>query len=575
MAGDFKGQMIASVLLATLSVALGIIPFFIMHRIVVDVMAGTADFKHTSPLAVAAGVCLVMKVLTSFRSTVLSHRVAYRILFNIRISLAKKFVDLPLGFVNKHASGTLKKIMVDDVEKLEIFLAHNIPETMSSCIVPVFIIVYMFFLDWRMALALLSTIPLSYIAFLLMMKDSNVKMQEFNDATEHVNGTIVEYVKGMAVIKAFNQTTTSFEKYSHSLTRYLNYVLEWFEYCWPYMSAYFVLITAGIVVVLPAGAYFYTNGSLDMATYILFMLIALGFSKPFLKLSEFSDSIALITLSEQNINNTLKEKELYKTDLNLIPGAYDVKFSNIRFAYNEKEVLHKISFTAKQGTTTALVGPSGSGKSTIAKLIARFWDVNSGKLTIGGIEIKEINAESLMDMVSFVFQDVFLFNDSIMENIRIGKQGATDEAVVQAAKRAMCHDFILKTENGYKTVVGTDGNKLSGGERQRISIARALLRDAPIIVLDEATAFTDPENEDKIQESINNLIKNKTLIVIAHRLSTVMHSEKIIVLDEGHILGDGTHEELLGNSPLYRNMWNAHIDAMDWEFDIEGGREND
>lgn len=261
--------------------------------------------------------------------------------------------------------------------------------------------------------------------------------------------------------------------------------------------------------------------------------------------------------------------------MNLTPITYDMKFSDIRFAYNEKEVLHKISLTAKQGDTTALVGPSGSGKSTIAKLIARFWDVNSGKITIGGIDIKDIKTESLMNIVSFVFQDVFLFNDTIMENIRIGKQGARDDEVIQAAKKAMCHDFILKTERGYETRVGTDGNKLSGGERQRISIARAFLRDTPIIILDEATSFTDPENEDKIQESINNLTQNKTLIVIAHRLSTIMHSEKIIVMDEGNIAGDGTHDELLGSSPLYKDMWNAHIDAMDWEFDIEGSREND
>lgn len=575
MAGDFKAEMIASVLLAILSVALGIIPFFILHRVVVDVMAGTADFKHTSLLAVTAGVCLMMSVLTFFRSTVISHRVAHRISFNMRLALAKKMADLPLGFVHKNASGALKKIMVEDVGQLELFLAHNIPETLSSLIIPAFIIAYMFFLDWRMALALLFTLPISYIAFLLMMKDSKVKIQEFNDAAAHVNGTLVEYVKGMAIIKTFNQTTTSFEKYCYSSTGYLNYVLEWFKYCWPYMSAYYVLINAGIIVVLPAGAYFYANGSLNTGTYILFMLIALGFSKPFLKLTEFTDSISMITLSEQNINNILKEKELYKTDLKLIPAAYDVKFSDIKFAYGEKEVLHKISFTAKQGETTALVGPSGSGKSTVAKLIARFWDVNSGQLTIGGIEIKEIQAESLMDIVSFVFQDVFLFNDTIMENIRIGKPGATDEEVIQAAQKARCHDLIVATEDGYETKVGTDGNKLSGGERQCLSIARAFLRDTPIIVLDEATAFASPDNEDKIHASINQLTKNKTVIVIAHRLSTIMQSEKIIVMDQGKIAGDGTHDELLESSPLYRDMWNAHMDAMDWVLDIEGGREND
>jgi ATP-binding cassette subfamily B protein len=571
MAGDYKNRMIRSVLLATLSVIFGIVPFFIIYNIVLGIMNKSLQFGAISKLAIIAGICLILKVVLFSRATILSHGVAYRILYTIRASLANKFADLPLGYLNDRASGGLKKIMVDDVEKLEQFLAHNIPETMSNLIVPLVITIYMFMLDWRMALALLSTIPLSYVAFIFMMKDYNVKMKKMMQVTEHMNSTIVEYIEGMEVIKAFNQTTKSFGKYSSSLKTYKDYVMDWFRSCWPYMAVYFVVMTANIIVVLPVGGYFYINGSLDLGTYILFMLIALGFSAPLLKLTEFIDGIAMIVACEQSVNEVLEEAGLYKCEDEQIPKNYDIQFIDVRFSYKTAEVLKNITFKAESGTTTALVGPSGSGKSTIAKLIARFWDVNSGEITIGDVNIKEVPIEKLMNMMSFVFQDVYLFNNSIIENIRLGRKDATDEEVIEAAKKAMCHEFIMKTENGYDTIVGDGGNRLSGGEKQRVSIARAILRDAPIIILDEATAFTDPENEDKIQESLNNLTKNKTLIVIAHRLSTIMYSEKILVIDEGEIVADGTHDELLKSSKLYSNMWNAHIGAMDWQFNIEGG----
>jgi ATP-binding cassette subfamily B protein len=461
--------------------------------------------------------------------------------------------------------------MVEDVERLEQFLAHNIPETISSIAIPFFVTIYMFFLDWRMALALLCTIPLAYVFFIVMMKGYKEKMNKYTKATEKMNGTIVEYIKGMEVIKAFNQTTKSFSKYSESLKNYKVYTMEWFKYCWPYMSAYLVVLSANSIVIIPVGVYFYFKGTLDLAVYILFMLISLEFAAPILKFTEFLDGIILICSAEQSINDVLNEEELYKGKETVVPDSYDIKFKDVKFSYDKKDVLNGITLDAKQGETTALVGPSGSGKSTIAKLIARFWDVGSGVITIGNIDIKDIPIKKLMETISFVFQDVFLFNDTIMENIRMGKKDASDEEVIEAAKRAMCHDFILKTENGYNTIVGSDGSKLSGGERQRISIARAILRNAPIVILDEATAYTDPENEDKIQQSINSLAKDKTLIVIAHRLSTIVDSDKIIVINEGNIESQGTHSELLEKSSHYINMWKAHIDAMNWQFDLRGG----
>ena len=340
------------------------------------------------------------------------------------------------------------------------------------------------------------------------------------------------------------------------------------------MSAYFVLISSGTVIVIPAGAWFYSQGTLDLPSYILFMLISLGFSAPLIKLTEFVDSIAMIVNAEESVNEIIEEPELYRSDLNLVPEGCNIEFSNVGFSYDEDEVLKNISFSAEKNTTPALVGPSGGGKSTIAKLIARFWDVNSGKIMIGGVDIREIKQEELMNVVSFVFQDVFLFNDTIMENIRVGRKDATEDEIIEAARLAMCHDFIMQTEHGYNTLAGDGGARLSGGERQRISIARAILRNAPVIVLDEATAYSDPENEDKIQESINNLTKDKTLIIIAHRLSTIMHSDKIIVIDKGDLSAQGTHEELLESSSLYKSMWFSHIASMDWHLERSGEEAN-
>ena len=574
MAGEYRGKMIGSVSFATLSVALGVAPLFIMYRVIAELLQGNASFQSTCTLAVIAGICLILKSVTFARATYMSHRVAYRILRNLRIQMAEKFVNLPLGFLTGRDSGALKKAMVDDIEKLELFLAHNIPETISSMAIPLFVTIFMFFLDWRMALALLCTIPVSLIAFAFMMRGYQPKMERYNRSMEHVNATIVEYIKGIAVIKTFNQTTRSFGKFRKAVSDYFNYTMEWFRESWPHMTAYYVLIAAGTVIVLPVGGYLYLGGTLELPVYILFLLISLGFSAPLIKLTEFMDGIAIVASCEENVDKILHEQQLETAENTSMPEAYDVSFSDVCFSYDKKEVLRDISFSLRQGSTTALVGPSGAGKSTVAKLIARFWDVSSGSVSIGGINIRDIEPEALMEIVSFVFQDVFLFNDSIMENIRIGRKGASDDEVVEAAKLAMCHEFIIKTENGYDTCIGDSGCKLSGGERQRISIARAILRDTPIVVLDEATAYADPENEDKIQESINNLTKDKTLITIAHRLSTIMHSDEILVFDEGCIAGKGKHQELLDSCSLYKNMWNAHIASMDWQFNVTGEESN-
>ncbi|MEG6511744.1 ABC transporter ATP-binding protein [Desulforamulus ruminis] len=569
LAGTHKSKMIGSVVLAILSVAAGIIPYFIVQRMVMEFISGRPDMEYLSRLAMLIGVCLVLKVGLFAKATSLSHWAAYSILYNTRIKLANKFTKLSLGYLTDRTSGKIKKVMLDDVEKMEQFLAHNIPETISSIVIPLLVTIYLFMLDWRMALIMLLPVVLAFIPYGILMKDYKSKMEQYNTSTENVNAAIVEYIKGMAVIKAFNQTTASFAKYSDSVQEFKEFVLTWFQRSWHYMSAYAVLMPASLIVVLPAGAYFYLNGSLELSAYILFLLISLGFAAPVMKLVEFIDGIVLVTASETRIHEVLEEEELLEITAKNCPQNYSVQFDGVTFSYGQGDVIKGVSFVAEENTTTALVGPSGSGKSTLAKLIARFWDIQEGRITIGGLDLREIPVEELMKTVSFVFQDVFLFNVSIKENIKMGKPDATDEEVIEVAKLARCHEFIVNLKDGYDTLAGEGGCRLSGGEKQRISIARAILRNAPVVILDEATASMDPENEDKIQEALNNLAKGKTLIVIAHRLSTIMYSEKIIVIDQGKIQTQGTHEELLEGCPLYRNMWNDHIEAVDWDFNLK------
>ena len=575
LAGRYKSRMIAAVVLAILSVAAGMIPYFIIQRIIMEFVSGVPDSVYLRNLAVFAGAAYLLKVTLFGKATSLSHGAAYRILYNIRLKVADKLARLPMGYYSEKASGKIKKVMLEDVEQLERFLAHYIPETTSNLVIPIVLTVYLFMLDWRMALFMLLTIPLTVLAFMLMMRGYKEKTEKYHRSAEEMNETIVEYINGISVIKAFNQTSESYKKYSGSIRTYQKFVLDWFKSCWPYMSAYFVIMPANLVAVLPAGAYFYLNGSLDLSVFILFIVISMGFSSPIIKLTEFMDGISLVTASESRINDILQEKELLNAQKEgTVPPDYSISFSDVRFSYGDTETIKGISFFAEKGTSTALVGPSGSGKSTLAKLLARFWDLDSGRIDIGGVNIRDIPIEQLMEKVGFVFQDVFLFDVSIKENIRMGRRDATDEEVIEAAKLAQCHDFIMKTDNGYDTFIGDFGNRLSGGEKQRISIARAILRNAPVIVLDEATSSIDPENEDKIQEAINNLTCGKTLIVIAHRLSTIINCDQILVVDDGEVEAKGRHEELLEKCPLYRSMWEAHVETMGWTFEAKGAELN-
>ncbi len=570
-AKEHKTKITKSVIFATISVVMGIIPYILVHRIVLKFMeSASVTISYIGIISLGIVICLSAKGLLFAKATTYSHESAYDILMGMRNKLAEKMIKMPMGEIHKNTTGKFKNIFVDDIESMEIILAHMIPEIISNLLAPSLIIVYILILDWRMAILSLATIPIGYFFYALMMKDHKIKVKKFFNATDEMNGTIVEYINGMEVIKTFNQTTSSFAKYTNSVNNYKDFALEWYKYSWPYMTAYAVILPCTLAFVLPFGALFYFRGTLSLSTYFLCILLSLGLTTPIIKLSEHVDNLGIISEKEKKINKILQSKELKETSEETTLENYDLTLKNVSFAYDTKDVLSNISFTAKENTITALVGRSGSGKSTIAKLITRFWDVDSGEIMIGSVNIKDLTFEKLMNSISYVSQDVYLFNMSIKENIRIGNPNASDEDVIRVSKLAQCHDFIMDTEKGYDTNAGDAGNKLSGGQKQRISIARALLKDAPIVILDEATAFTDPENEDKLQESINNLVSNKTLIMVAHRLSTIINADNIILVDKGRISAQGTHNELLSNSEIYSNMWKAHIGAVEWNMSVKG-----
>lgn len=565
LAGGYKRKMILSVLLAIGSVAAGIIPYFFISWFITQIVDGGIIDTRLYVAVVAIGVLLILKSIMFLLSTRLSHQTAYRILRHVRLKLSEKLTRLPLGYVLDRDSGVIKKIMENDAEELERFLAHNIPETISSAVIPIAVIIYLAFLDWRMVLVMLAFLPFAILFYMLMMRGNKEKMNKYYNAVDNMNATVVEYVNGMKEIKAFNQSEHSFSRFKNAIQEYRRYVLDWWKASWPLMSAYTVLIQASLVTVLPIGLLMLMKETLELPVFILFLLVTMGFASPLMKLAEFADGIRMVVNAEQNIHNVLSEKEVAEKSDDAKPKNHNLSFENVSFSYDGKtDVLQNISFTAPAGRSMAIIGESGSGKSTIAKMICRFWDIESGHIRIGGVDIRNMAPDMLMSMVSFVFQDTFLFNMSIADNIRIGRPNATDDEVVEAAQRARCHDFIIKTEHGYSSSVGDAGNRLSGGERQRICIARAILKNAPILVLDEATASIDPDCEEQVQEAIGALAQGKTLIVIAHRIRTIMGFDNILVIQGGRICAQGTHSELLKNSDEYGRIFRAYTQTEDW-----------
>ena len=575
-ASQCKGKIILSVLCAIISVAAGLIPYWSVYQII------TLFIGNSPAMADVLKWCLIglgayaIRFLFYGISTSLSHISAYTILENIRLSLAERLMKAPLGTVLNESVGKLKSVLVDRVETIELPLAHMIPECISNLLLPIAVLGYLIAIDWRMALAMLVTIPFALIAFAMMMKNFNKLYADYMDSSNYVNSVIVEYVEGIEVIKAFNQSSSSYEKFSKAVESFKDYTLKWYQSTWKLMNFISAVLPSTFLGTLPIGMLLYKNGSLAPQDLVMCLILSLGIVGPLMNFTTYINETKTVEYAVHDVDKLLNVEELPDAAQAIKLTDYQIQLQNVSFSYDKddsKQVLSHIDLTIPEGKFTALVGPSGGGKSTIARLIASVWDVGNGSITIGGIDIRKQPLAQLADVVSFVTQDNFLFNCSIKENIRLGKPGASDDEVYAAARAACCDDFIQELEHGYDTTAGDAGNRLSGGEKQRISIARMILKNAPIVILDEATAFTDQENEEKIQRSIASLTKGKTLLVIAHRLSTIKGADQIIVLKDGQVENIGKHQDLLDNDILYRDMWEAHIGAQNWSASSQGGKQ--
>ena len=552
-----KKQLVLSVILSVLSVMLGLVPFYCMYALICLFVAGTA----TAALAYAVKIALFSL------STGASHAMAYTILEGLRLRLADRFLHAPLGNVENHTIGEIKSMMVDKIENLEPPLAHMIPEGAGHVVLPVVSIVALLCIDWRLALASLVTFPLSFICMGLTFKISGKNFDKYDQSANYMNSTIVEYIEGIEVIKAFGRAGVSYEKYAAAINDFRTFVVKWLASTFATMKLSFALFPSTLIGTLPVALALANKGAITPPEAALAVMLSISMVGSLAKLEVFSENMRQVKFTVENLEEFLEMPELPQPEKRADIPHTDVALRNVRFSYTgeeKDEVLHGIGMTLPEGSFTALVGPSGGGKSTVAKLIARFWDVTSGAITIGGVNVKDMPLSQLSEYVSFVTQDNFLFRCSLLENIRLGNPNATDEEVKAAARAAQCEEFISKLPQGYDTPAGEAGKRLSGGEKQRIAIARMMLKNAPIVILDEATAFTDLENEDKIQRSIAALTKGKTLLVIAHRLSTIKNADNIVVLKNGAIVAQGTQEQLLETCPLYQDMWRSHIGAKNW-----------
>ena len=563
-AGNEKAKTVISVVLSVVSVAAGLIPFYCAYKVICLFVDGAAVVGAVLPWCGIALGAYVLKIVAFSLSSGISHNMAYNVLAGLRLRLADRFLHAPLGNVQNRPIGEIKSIMVDKIENLEPPLAHMIPEGVGHIVLPIVSIVALAVIDWRLALASLVTFPLSVVCMGLTFKISGRNFSEYDKSNAYMNSVVVEYVEGIEVIKAFGRAGVSYEKYSGAITNFRTFVVKWLSSTFATMKLAFALFPSTLIGVLPVALALEYNGTISAPEAALAVMLSISMVGSLAKLEIFSENMRQVKFTVENLEEFLEMPELPEPEKRADVRGAEVKLENVKFSYTgegKDEVLHGVNLTLEDGSFTALVGPSGGGKSTVAKLIARFWDVTDGKITVGGVNVKDMPLSQLSEYVSFVTQDNFLFNCSLIENIRLGNPSATDEEVKAAAKAAQCEEFVAKLPLGYDTPAGEAGKRLSGGEKQRIAIARMMLKNAPIVILDEATAFTDPENEDKIQKSISALTKGKTLLVIAHRLSTIKDADNIVVLSEGKIVAEGRQEELLENCPLYKEMWLAHTGA--------------
>lgn len=563
---EHKGKVFASALIAIIGVGLGVIPYFSVANIINNIVEGKVEIGAYIPYILAVLVGLLGSILFHEFSTIISHNLAYRVIEGKRKKLVDKLSKISMGEIEKRSSGQWSQFMVETLDKMEQPIAHVIPEVIANLLIPIVLVVIIFIMDWRIGVANLLTIPLGLLFFMMMMRGYEEKSKRYQEASKAMNTTMVEYVNGIKVIKAFNKSASSFGKFKETVNENKKSMLDWYLSVCFSMTGAMETIPATMIFVLPTSLYLFMQGSVEMSLLIMCILLSYASYKPLIKAMSHLETMANIKIVMKEINKVMEIPDLERGKQLKHIKSYDVEFQNVSFAYDDsKNVLNNISFKANEKELTAIVGNSGGGKSTIAKLIAGFWNIDKGKIFIGDVDLNDMPLKQNMELITYVSQENFLFNKTILENLRVAKEDANMDEIKEACVKASCHDFITNLPNGYETVVGEGGSSLSGGERQRIVIARSFLKNSPIVLLDEATAYSDPDNEAIIQESIDALIKDKTVIMIAHRLSTIVNANKIIVVDNGNIVEEGSHEKLLELNGRYREMWDVYTEAKEIE----------
>ena len=561
-----KSKIFAAVFIAIVGVGFGVIPYFSVAAIINNLVAKNANLNNYYPYIFAVFLGFLASILFHEISTIISHNLAYRIIEDKRKLLADKLSKISMGEVERKSSGQWSQFMVETLDKMEKPIAHVIPEVIANIFIPIVLIITIFIMDWRIGIANLLTIPLGLLFSMLMMRGYEEKSKRYQEAAKAMNTTMVEYVNGIKVIKAFNKSASSFGKFRKTVEENKNAMLDWYLSVCFSMTATMETIPSTMVFVLPASLYFFMKGSVEVGTLITCILLSYASYKPLIKAMSHMETIANIKVVFEEIKKIMEIPNLKRGEEVRDIKSYDVEFKDVTFAYEEsKNVLNNISFKANENELTAIVVNSGSGKSTITKLIAGFWNVSNGEILIGKTNLNELPLKQNMELVSYVSQENFLFNKTILENLKMAKEDASMDEIKEACEKASCYNFIKGLPNGYQTIVGKGGANLSGGEKQRIAIARCFLKNSPIVLLDEATAYSDPDNESVIQQSIDKLIKDKTVIMVAHRLSTIVNANKIIVVDDGEVIEEGTHKQLLELNGRYKKMWDVYTESKEIE----------
>ncbi|WXR61401.1 ABC transporter ATP-binding protein [Peptostreptococcaceae bacterium AGR-M142] len=552
---DNKSKITYSMILATIGEIIGLMPYYFIAKIVGLVLKNDVDLNYINYLILYSIFAYIFKFLFTYKSTLISHSIAFLALKNIRLKITNKMSKVQMGYILDKSVGEFKNLIVDQVSKLEDSIAHILPEFVSDVIAPLCTIIYIFMIDWRIGLASLVSIPIGLLFYIGLFNGYEQKMKDYTRVSNNMNSNLVEYINGIKVIKMFSEEKSSYKKFFTSVNDYHQMTMNWWKQSWFWNAASKAIMPSTLLFTLPLSSYFYMIGQITIETFLLSIVLPLAFISPLLKITVFMEELSFINESLSSIKSFLDIKEIQrpKEIVNLNDEGFE--FNNVSFAYEDENIIKNVSFKTKTNGMTAIVGPSGSGKSTLAKLMAGFWEANEGFIKYGGVDVENISTKQLMDEISYVSQDNFLFDMSIIENIKMGKSDATYEEVIQACKKANAHEFILSLKNGYETTVGDAGGKLSGGERQRITLARAILKDSKTIILDEATAYADPETDYLIQNAIREMIKNKNVIIIAHRLATIIGADQIIVLKDGQIEAKNKHNDLMKSSILYKNLW--------------------